>query len=88
MGYIEKVAARFGLQSAKPANTFMREDPLVFNDKTASESGIKLFQGMIGSIMFVMIETRPNIAFAIFMIGLFAQNSNKTRRDSYKRKIM
>ena len=55
--YIEKIAHRFGIGSAKPSNTPMREDPLVPNEKEASERDIKLYQGMVGSIMFVMIET-------------------------------
>ena len=47
----------------------MRENPLLPNDKTATESDIKLFQGMVGSIMFAMIESRPDIAFATSLVS-------------------
>ena len=42
----------------------MKHGDLVANEKQATPEEIKHFQKMVGSIMFVMIETRPTIAIS------------------------
>ena len=85
--YIEKIVHRFGLQNAKPANTPMLDEPLLPNDKTATEAEVIKYQEMVGSIMFVMIETRPDIAFATSMVSRFAKNPSKAHFEAVKRII-
>lgn len=43
-------------------------------DGEASPSERERYQGMTGSLMFSMVETRPDIAFAISVASRFAKN--------------
>lgn len=43
-------------------------------DEEASTSEKKRYQGMTGSLMFSIVETRPNIAFATSITSCFAKN--------------
>lgn len=82
--YIDKIVHRFGLGSAKPCNTPMREDFLIPNEKQATEAEVKNYQAMVGSIMFAMIESRPDIAFATSLVSRFAKNPSKAHIEAVK----
>lgn len=64
--YIDKVLGKFHLNKANVVNTPMKEtQPLTQRiDGEASLSEKENYQGMTGSLMFSMVETRPDIAFA------------------------
>jgi hypothetical protein len=47
---------------------------LTANIEQASEEDIKLFQSIIGSLMYAMIQTRPDIAFAVCFLSRFLSN--------------
>ena len=82
--YIEKVFERFHMQTAKTTNTPMREGCLFINESQASDKDIKQYQTMVGSIMFAMIETRPDIAFATSVVSRHAKNPGKTHMEAAK----
>ena len=82
--YIEKVLERFHMQTAKTTNTPMREGCLFINESQASDKDIKQYQTMVGSIMFAMIETRPDIAFATSVVSRHAKNPGKTHMEAAK----
>lgn len=67
--YINKILARFYLDKAHAVNTPMKETAILKQktEREASPSEKKCYQGMTGSIMFSMVETRPDIAFATFV---------------------
>jgi len=44
------------------------------NTEQASEENTKLFQSIIGSLMYTMIQTRPDIAFTICFLSRFLAN--------------
>lgn len=53
----------------------MKESPLLPNkwkETTAAER--ERYQGITGSIMFSMVETRPDIAYATSVVSRFAKN--------------
>ncbi len=52
----------------------MKETPIEPNEKEATAAERERYQRMIGSIMFSMLETRPDIAFATFVVSRFAKN--------------
>lgn len=84
--YINKVIARFHLDKATPINTPMKESALLqqkTNEK-ASTSEKEQYQGMIGSLMFSMVETRPDIAFAISMASRYAKNASHQHAEVVK----
>ena len=73
--YIEKILAKYHLDQAKPCNTPMKEAILLPNEgPEASQADRERYQGMTGSLMFSMVETRPDIAFATSVVSRFAKS--------------
>ncbi len=72
--YIDKILAKFYLSQANTLNTPMKETPLKPSEKEATAAKRKRYQGMTGSIMFSMVETRPDITFATSVVSRFAKN--------------
>lgn len=72
--HIDKIVHSFGFQNAKPANISINDSLLLPNNKTATKTKIRKFQEMVNSIMFVMIEIRPNIIFAASMLAVLKKN--------------
>ena len=75
--YIEKVLRVFGMESAVGKLTPMEVNSirmLKANTEQASEENTKLFQSIIGSLMYTMIQTRPDIAFTICFLSRFLAN--------------
>ena len=84
--YIDKVFARFYLDKANTVNTLMKETALfqARTDGQASAAEKKRYQGMTGSIMFLMVETRPDIAFATSVASRFAKNPGSQHTEVVK----
>lgn len=74
--YIDKVRAKFYLDKAYPINTLMKESVLLQlkTDEEASAFEKEQYQGMTGSLMFLMVEIRPDIAFATLITSRYAKN--------------
>ena len=76
-GYISDVLERFGMTDANPHNTPLPSGAdvhLVKYSGTASQSDIKHYQSLIGSLLYVQIGTRPDIAFAVSRLAQYAAN--------------
>ena len=80
--YLEKVLTRFQLTNAKPAITPLPTnwEPKA-NTGTAMAAEITRYQSIIGSLLYLMIGTCPNIAFAVTHLLQFSTNPTK---DHYK----
>ena len=80
--YLEKVLTRIQLTDAKPAIT-----PLPTNWEPKANTGkataaeITRYQSIIGSLLYLMIRTHLNIAFAVTHLSQFSTNPTK---DHYK----
>ena len=72
------------MQNAKTTTTPMKEGSLFRNESQASESDIKQYQAIFGSIMFAMIETRPDIAYATSVVSRHAKNPGKSHMEAAK----
>lgn len=74
--YIDKILEKFHRYKANSVNTSMKEEALLTpkTDGEASPSEREKYQGMIGSLMFSMVETRPDIAFATSVASRFSKN--------------
>lgn len=73
-GSIKKLLDRHGILNAKNAKTPMQETPLIHYEKSVSSNEKTKYVAKIGSIMYAMIETRIDIAFATSMVSCFAKN--------------
>ena len=84
--YIDKVLARFHLQKANPINTPMKERALLQQktDGKASASEKKQYQGMTGSLMFSIVETRLHIAFATLVASRYSKNPSHQQTEAVK----
>lgn len=74
--YINKVLSRFHLDKAHIVMTPMKESATL-ETRTNGQASIaerERYQGTIGSIMFSMVETRPDVAFATSVASRFAKN--------------
>lgn len=73
-GYIEKLLDRHGMSKAKTAKVPMRDTILLPSNTPASEIEKTKYAAKVGSIMYAMVETRVDIAFATSMVSRFAKN--------------
>ena len=75
--YALEIVNRFGLSDANPTRTPLptgAEVHLEKYDGQASPADIKLFQQIIGSLLYVQIGTRPDISFAVSRLAQYASN--------------
>ncbi|KAJ8456408.1 hypothetical protein ONZ51_g12144 [Trametes cubensis] len=76
--YLEKVLLRCGMQNAKPAPTPLpagyHPEP---NNKPVDPILRSRFQTVIGSLLYIMLGTRPDIAFAVTKLSQFAANPSQ-----------
>lgn len=84
--YIDKVLSKFHLNKAHSVNTPIKETALLEQrtDGGASPSEKERYQGMEGSLMFSMVETRPDIAFAPSIASRFAKNLGHQHTEAVK----
>jgi hypothetical protein len=84
--YINKVLERFGMSNAKPVSTPL--DPKIKlepNNKQASKDDIKLFQQIIGCLLYITLGTRPDLAFSVIKLARYASNPSLEHLNALKR---
>lgn len=75
LAYIDKMLNKFYLNKAHAVTTLIKKSAFLLHyiDREATTAEKKRYQGMTNSIMFRMIETRPDIAFATLVTAQFAK---------------
>src|SRR6266403_3498208 len=86
--YTLEIINRFGLSDANPAHTPLPSGAEVHLTKyngEATPTEIKLYQQIIGSLLYVQISTRPDISFAVSHLAQYASNPSQqhTRLAKY-----
>jgi hypothetical protein len=73
--YLDKVLERFSMTNAKSAPTPLPSNwvPVAATDKASPEL-LRNFQSIIGSLLYLMIGTRPDIAYAVTKLAQFSAN--------------
>ena len=80
--YAQKIIDRFGMSSARGIATPM--DPAL--DLTAESPPTKEpYQSAIGSLMYLMVGTRPDLAFCVGRLAKFVSNPTELHWDCVKR---
>jgi hypothetical protein len=76
--YLLKVVERFGLTNAKATVTPLPEgyQPLP-NDAPVNPALRSKYQQVIGSLLYIMLGTRPDIAYAVVKLSQFAANPSE-----------
>jgi hypothetical protein len=75
--YISEILDRFGMADANLAHTPLptgADVHLVKHEGQATESEIKDYQRLIGSLLYVQIGMRPDISFAVLHLAQYAAN--------------
>jgi hypothetical protein len=84
-GYNRTILERFGMQGSKPANTPLSSSTRLTKATTADAlTDQKEYQSMIGSIMYAMLATRPDLAQCIQQISQFSQTPTRIHEKAAK----
>ena len=80
--YLNKVINRFNMQNAKPASTPlpMGYTPHISLEKASPEL-LHRYQSVIGSLMYLMLGTRPDINYAVIKLSMYMANPNQSHLD-------
>jgi Reverse transcriptase (RNA-dependent DNA polymerase) len=85
-GYIRQILERFGMESSKPVSTpIAAGSRLTPNNSHATQADIKQYQAMVGSQMYAMLCTRPDLAYAIQQLLQFNANPANAHLQAAKR---
>ena len=76
--YAMKVVKHFGQENAKPARTPLPAGYVPKpNDGTATSEQRSYYQSIIGSLLYLTLGTRPDIAYAVIMMSQFMVNPSE-----------
>ena len=88
--YIQKVLHRFNMQGGKASSTPMpaymklsKDDSPKSNAQKAKMAKI-LYSSAVGCLMWVMVATRPDIAFAMGVVSRYMSNPGKKHWKAVK----
>jgi hypothetical protein len=85
--YIEKILTKYGMQDAKPTSTPMQLGALnlmVTNPNQATKGDIEEYQSKMGSITYLAIQTRSDIAFECSVLSRFLTNPSQNHINAAK----
>ncbi|XXG71992.1 hypothetical protein AAC387_Pa07g1189 [Persea americana] len=89
--YIDKVLKRFGMQDSKPSDTpVSKGDKFSINQCPRTNLEVKEMQKIpyasaVGSLMYAMVCTRPDIAYIVGMLGRYLSNRGMDHWKAVKR---
>ena len=80
--YLETVLKRFSMENCRPADTPLPSGYLpVPNASPVNPQLRQQYQQVIGSLLYLELGTRPDIAFAVTKMATFAANPSQTHLD-------
>jgi transposase InsO family protein len=87
--YVTAILQRHGMEDCNPAKVPIARDMVALLAKSAddlvvSDTDTREYQSMIGGIMFAMLCTRPDIAFAVTRLAQFASKPSPEHRKALK----
>ena len=73
--YIHSILNRFDMTTCRPAHTpFSSGTILVTNQESVDSTLTACYQQLVGSLMYAMLGTRPDICFAVNRLSQFGSN--------------
>ncbi len=81
--YVRSVLARFDMETCKPAKSPLPAK-CVLTKRKEGEAGVDATEYLkaIGSLMYAMLGTRPDLAFAIGLLARFSSDPSSTHWSS------
>ena len=89
--YAQEVLKRFGMENCKPVSTPLPTDAkMVLSQGATSEEERREMEAVpyrqaIGSLMYLMVSTRPDIAAAVGILSRFMENPGRIHWEGVKR---
>lgn len=89
-GYVEKVLQRFGMNQAKPVSTPLAAHfKLSLKDTPETEIEVEQmskvpYANAVGSLMYAMVCTRPDISHAVSVVSRYMSNPGKRHWEAVK----
>lgn len=86
-GYVEKFLTEHGMWESKGTPTPMGTERYQASEEDfqASEASRTEYQSAVGSLMYAMLGTRPDIAFAVSVVSRYGSNPNEAHWKAIKR---
>ncbi|KAI0998485.1 hypothetical protein K3495_g9711 [Podosphaera aphanis] len=87
-GYSKKILERFGFTNAHKVGTPL--DPNVTLFKSTEEErleNVKEYQAIFGSLMYLVIGSRPDLAYTVTLLSQFSSCPNKNHLQAVKRTL-
>ena len=83
--YNDEILSKYNFDLAKSCNTPMKKSIFLPNKgPEAKEAERERYQGMTGSLMSSMVQTRPDIVFATSVVSRFAKNPSRQHKEVVK----
>ena len=80
--YLQKILLRFGITNSRFAATPLPQGYKPLDNNTAPDSVFcSKFQSVIGLLLYLMLGTRPDIAYAVTRLSQFAVNPSREHLD-------
>jgi hypothetical protein len=86
--YIDEILRKLSMQDCSPVGTPMEKGCRLEKRGPAdpiSPERIKQYQSAVGALIYLVVETRPDIAFAISVVSQFSANPTPTHEQAVKR---
>ena len=85
MTYLQKVLQRFGLMNAATCATPLPAGYKLSENKGTADAKMRVtYQSVIGSLLYIMLGTRPDITYAVTKMAQFAANPSKEHLEKAK----
>jgi hypothetical protein len=76
--YIDSILTRFNMQGCKPAKSPLRAKTILKpRDAEEEKADLALYLAVVGSLMYAMLGTRPDIAYAVGLLGRFSSDPSR-----------
>jgi len=83
--YLDKILKQFNMQDCNPANTPLPEKYDLIASTGESNSRLRSqYQSVIGSFLYLMLGTRPDITFAVIKMSQFSANPTEDHLNHAK----
>ena len=84
--YAEDVLRRFGMEESKPISTPMvPHSPLAKGDTVVSAEDKAWYRSAVGSLMYLMVSTRPDLAYAVGAVSKYVEAPSPDHVAAVKR---
>ena len=88
--YIEQILERFNMKHAKPVSTLLgshfksRKRSCSSSKKEKGDIASTIYSSAVGSLMYAMVCTQPDIAHAVSVVNMFMVNPSKDHWEAVK----